>query len=59
MAHWKYMVPEICPHGVDQRYKFYVNENGWSRMERNWCLKCLSEMKIDLKNIYDIVLAKD
>jgi hypothetical protein len=51
MIDWKSLVPEICPHGVDQRYKFSTEtfEDGatLSRMDRNWCCQCLGEIDFE------------
>jgi len=51
MTEWKYLVPEICPHGVDQRHKFSTEmlEDGStiSKMDRMWCRECLAAIDVE------------
>ena len=57
MPDWTYLTPEICPHGVDQRYHSYVDEEGWTHMTRNWCTQCLAS--IDVRAALNYVATHD
>jgi hypothetical protein len=60
-TNWTYLVPEICKHGVDQRYKwsFKSGPDGCATtiVTRDWCRQCLSE--IDTKAILEFLRTQD
>ena len=60
MAEWVLFFPEVCKHGVDQRYKFSCERTEYGSsgsMERNICRQCLAE--IDVRAAWDYVLTRD
>jgi hypothetical protein len=60
MAEWISFLPEVCKHGVDQRYKFSCERTEYGTsglMTRAICRQCLAE--IDVRSCLDYALTRD
>jgi hypothetical protein len=61
VVEWISFFPEVCKHGVDQRYKFtsekFEDGSVLSGMTRAICRQCLAE--IDLRACLEYVRAHD